>query len=146
MSTNNKPKHIIGLCHGCFDLLHCGHILHLREAKNSCDFLIVSLTVDQYVGKGHGRPIYKYDERCLILSSISYVDKVIPSSATTATKNLKLIKPDIYFKGIDYADSTDPRLGEELDFCKSINCRIAFTKTRKYSTTEVIRHCGSLRS
>ena len=26
-------KKMIGLCHGCFDILHWGHLLHFKNAK-----------------------------------------------------------------------------------------------------------------
>ena len=35
----------IVMCHGVFDLLHLGHILHFEEAKKMGDILIVSVTV-----------------------------------------------------------------------------------------------------
>ncbi len=30
-----KAKKKISLCHGVFDLIHYGHILHFKSAKNS---------------------------------------------------------------------------------------------------------------
>ena len=44
------------LAHGCFDLLHLGHIRHLQEAKKLGDRLVVSVTADKFVNKGAGRP------------------------------------------------------------------------------------------
>ena len=32
-----------GFTASCFDMLHSGHILMLREARNECDHLIVGL-------------------------------------------------------------------------------------------------------
>ena len=57
-----KKKKIV-LCHGVFDLLHVGHIKHFESAKKVGDFLIVSLTSDQFVNKGPGRPIFNTDVR-----------------------------------------------------------------------------------
>ena len=34
----------IGLCHGVFDVVHAGHIHHLKTAKEHVDYLIVSIT------------------------------------------------------------------------------------------------------
>jgi len=34
---------IRGITASCFDLLHAGHILMLKEAKSACDYLIVAL-------------------------------------------------------------------------------------------------------
>ena len=44
------------LCHGVFDLIHPGHIIHFEQAKNMGDVLVVSLTSEKYVRKGPGRP------------------------------------------------------------------------------------------
>ena len=46
------------LCHGVFDLLHYGHILHFREARTQGDALVVTITPDVYVNKGPNRPAF----------------------------------------------------------------------------------------
>ena len=46
----------IGFICSAFDLLHAGHILALKEAKEHCDYLIVGLHVDpskERKGKNH---------------------------------------------------------------------------------------------
>ena len=43
----------VGLCHGAFDILHIGHTNHFREAKKICDILLVSITSDSFLKKGH---------------------------------------------------------------------------------------------
>ena len=74
--THDKIKHIdevteiiqklktqgkkIVLCHGVFDLLHPGHIRHLDAAKHNGDVLIVSVTPDQFVNRGPGRPVFQH--------------------------------------------------------------------------------------
>ena len=100
-----KKKKIV-LCHGVFDLLHVGHIKHFESAKKVGDFLIVSLTSDQFVNKGPGRPIFNTDVRAKMIQSLSIVDAVIISKTESAEKMINLVKPDIYFKGPDYKDNT----------------------------------------
>ena len=39
-------KNKIGFTCSCFDLLHAGHILMLKDAKEQCDYLIVGLQTD----------------------------------------------------------------------------------------------------
>ena len=47
----------------------------INEAKNLGDVLIVSVTTDQYVDKGPGRPFFTLKHRMQLLSSI----KIVPS-------------------------------------------------------------------
>ena len=49
---------IVVHCHGVFDLLHPGHIQHFEAAKREGDILIVTVTPDEYVGRGPGRPVF----------------------------------------------------------------------------------------
>src|SRR5690606_38542768 len=44
-------------CHGCFDIVHPGHIRHLRQARALGDLLLVTITGDEEVRKGTGRPL-----------------------------------------------------------------------------------------
>lgn len=47
-----KEGKTIALCHGVFDLVHPGHIIHLRQAKQMADILVVSITAAEFVRKG----------------------------------------------------------------------------------------------
>lgn len=136
-----KKGPIIGLCHGCFDLCHYGHLLHLQESRKYCDYLVVSITSDKYVNKESGRPIFNQLERKALIESLKPVNKAIISSSITALDSLEKIRPAIYFKGLDYKFSSDPRFIEEDKFCKSINCKLVITKAQKYSTTYFIKKC-----
>ena len=62
----NKKKII--LCHGVFDVLHYGHILHFREAKKLNGIVVVSVTADKFVNKGPHRPVFKLETRMKMLS------------------------------------------------------------------------------
>ena len=46
----------IVLCHGCFDLMHPGHIKYFQAAKRMGYILVVTLSPDRFVEKGPGRP------------------------------------------------------------------------------------------
>ena len=39
------------MCHGVFDVMHYGHILHFEEAKKMGDKLIISVTTNKFVKK-----------------------------------------------------------------------------------------------
>ena len=44
----NRKKKIV-LCHGVFDLVHYGHIMHFKSAKKHGDILVVSITKDKFI-------------------------------------------------------------------------------------------------
>jgi bifunctional ADP-heptose synthase (sugar kinase/adenylyltransferase) len=48
-----KKNKIIVLCHGVFDFFHLGHLNYFNSAKKLGDILIVSITTDKFVNKGH---------------------------------------------------------------------------------------------
>ena len=56
IETLKKKNKKIVLCHGVFDLVHLGHLKHFKKAKSFGDFLIVSITKDEFIKKGPGRP------------------------------------------------------------------------------------------
>ena len=67
----NKIKNIkkISLVHGVFDVLHIGHKRHFDVAKSYSDFLVVSITSDEYVRKGPNRPVFNHFHRAEMLAS-----------------------------------------------------------------------------
>ena len=100
-----KTKKIV-LCHGVFDLVHLGHIKHFKSAKKFGDYLIVSITANEYINKGPGRPIFHHKERLEYLKQIKIIDEVIISESLSAESIIKLVKPHYYVKGPDYKDNT----------------------------------------
>ena len=50
-------------CHGCFDLMHIGHIKYFQASKRMGDILIVTVTPDIYVDKGPDRPVFNENLR-----------------------------------------------------------------------------------
>ena len=96
----NRGKKIV-FTNGCFDLLHCGHITYLNEAKSLGDRLFVGLNSDFSVKKlkGPHRPIQGERERQLILASLRAVDCVEIFSEETPRELIQCIRPDILVKG-----------------------------------------------
>src|SRR5689334_2564325 len=64
------------LCHGVFDLLHPGHILYFQAAKKFGDILVVTITPDQHVNKGPGRPGFKQGLRLESVAALGAGDFV----------------------------------------------------------------------
>lgn len=99
--TSSKPQLKIGYLSGTFDLFHIGHLNLLRRAKAYCDYLVVGVHKDaSHKGKS---TFISFEERCEIVKSIKYVDKVIPSEKEDCDVYLKgIVKYDYLFVGSDY--------------------------------------------
>src|SRR5882672_5669199 len=64
-------------CHGTFDLVHPGHIIHFEEAKTLGDVLVVTVTGEAHVNKGPGRPYFNDQMRAKWLTALECVDYVV---------------------------------------------------------------------
>lgn len=97
----------IVLTNGCFDLLHVGHVRHLRQARELGDALVVALNNDDSVRvlKGPGRPIVPEARRTEVLAALECVDYVTTFGEPAATQVVRALRPDVYVKGGDYADA-----------------------------------------
>ena len=97
----------VGFANGCFDLLHPGHISLLRQARASCDHLVVGLNSDSSATrlKGEGRPVQNENARSRVLSSLSAVDLVVVFSDDTPINLIQLLMPDVLVKGSDYEEN-----------------------------------------
>ena len=68
-----------GFTCGAFDLLHAGHIVMLKEAKDNCDYLIVGLQTDPSIDRQEkNKPVQSVYERFVQLQAVKYVDEIIP--------------------------------------------------------------------
>lgn len=102
LEEKRQLKKTVALCHGVFDLMHPGHIKHLEQAKKACDVLVVSITADQYVNKGPGRPVFNEALRAETLASLRSIDYVVINDAPDSISLLNELKPDLYVKGMEY--------------------------------------------
>lgn len=126
-------------CHGCFDIVHPGHIHHLQFAKSLGDILIVSVSSDHHVNKGVARPLIPDDLRAGSLAALECVDAVYLCETPTAVELLEELQPDIYVKGKEYERSVDPRFIAEKDTVTRNNGRVIFSSGDVvYSSTALI--------
>src|SRR5271170_7134240 len=100
-------------CHGCFDIVHPGHIMHLQYARSLGDVLVVSVSADSQVDKGVDRPLIPDDLRAASLAALECVDFVYVNSQPTAVDLLHCLRPDVYVKGKEYENNFDPRFAAE---------------------------------
>jgi len=96
-----EGAHIV-MAHGCFDLLHYGHIQHLQNARKLGNCLIVTVTADQFVHKGQGRPRFNQHMRAMALAALDCVDYVAVNHAETAAEAIELVSPHTFVKGVEF--------------------------------------------
>lgn len=109
---------VIGFTSGAFDLVHAGHVDYLEQAKSQCDKLIVGINSDSSIQKykGADRPIIQDNQRLKTVAALESVDYVFLFDERRNAQNIRLLRPHIYFKAEDYAESrlTSKELVEQL--------------------------------
>ncbi|MET0117310.1 MAG: PfkB family carbohydrate kinase [Sedimenticola sp.] len=136
-----KEGRTVGLCHGTFDLLHIGHIRHLKQASSQVDVLFVTVTSDRYVNKGPDRPVFEDHLRAEHISALEFIDAVSVNEAETAVNVLHAVRPDIYFKGEEYSNDADDVTGNiehERRAVEEGGGRIVFTGGITYSSSNLL--------
>lgn len=114
-------------CHGCFDIVHPGHIRHLRQARSQGDILLVTITGDSQMQKGTGRPLIPEELRAEGLAALDCVNWVCVEQRPTAAELLDEVRPDVYVKGKEYEFNSDPRFKAERDAVERHGGRVVFS-------------------
>ncbi len=131
----------IALCHGVFDLVHPGHIIHLQQAKQMADILVVSVTAAEYVRKGPGRPYFNDEMRLKVLEALECVDYVMLSEGYTVDDIVESVEPDLYIKGEEYAKESEDITGKitaERELVERHGGKMAYTTGAVFSSTKLI--------
>ena len=117
---------------GTFDVLHIGHIRILKRAREHGDHLIVGLSSDELNFNKKGRnPIYSFQSREELLSSMRFVDEVFKEESLEQKREYILkYNADVLVMGDDWAGKFD----EFKDVCEVIY----LPRTPSISTTEII--------
>ena len=124
----------IGFTCGAFDLLHAGHVVMFKEAKNNCDYLIVGLQTDPSIDrKEKNKPVQSIYERYIQLNAIKYINEIIPYDTEESLLDLlRATTIDIRFLGEDHKE--DRFTGDELGI------KTHFTNRKhSFSTTNLRR-------
>ena len=96
----------VGFTCSTFDLLHAGHVIMLREAKEQCDYLICGLQVDPTIDrKEKNTPVQTIVERYTQLKAVGYVDEIIPYGTEQDLIDILTMYPiNIRILGEEYRD------------------------------------------
>lgn len=136
IKTREELKAVIGprprkarviLAHGHFDIVHPGHLRHLRYAKTKADILIASVTSDRHIEKGAYRPHVPEALRAENLAELESVDYVLVDENATPLESIRALEPDFYAKGYEYQDAGSPKTAEETAALKVYGGEIIFT-------------------
>jgi rfaE bifunctional protein nucleotidyltransferase chain/domain len=141
----HKGKKVV-LCHGAFDLMHTGHIRYLQRAQKEGDILMVTVTADEFVNKGPGRPVFGEQLRAENLAALECVHYVAVNYAPTAVELLEKIRPSLYVKGSEYQDHAGDVTGNialEILAVEKHGGTIFYTDEITFSSSELLNeHFG----
>lgn len=143
VAGHRAARRRIVFTNGCFDVLHRGHVTYLKQAKRLGDVLIVALNDDASVArlKGDDRPVNTMADRAAVLTELSSVDHVVPFDEDTPAALVRLLRPDVYVKGGDYAREALP----EGDIVRAYGGEVVIVdEVAGQSTTAVIARMRSL--
>lgn len=99
------------------------------------DCLVVSVTKDEFVNKGPGRPVFDEELRRRTVAALKCVDSAL--LVNSSLDALKLVRPQVFVKGQDYKGKISP---EDLDFCIRHGIEVAFTNEQLFSSTSLLNH------
>jgi cytidyltransferase-like protein len=128
-------------CHGTFDLLHPGHIVHFEESRALGDVLVVTVTGEEHVNKGPGRPFFSDALRIKSLAALECVDFVIAVPFPAAVEAIMCVHPDIYCKGKEYEDVNRDVTGDMRDdvaAVERIGGRVVYVGSVVLSSTRLL--------
>jgi rfaE bifunctional protein kinase chain/domain/rfaE bifunctional protein nucleotidyltransferase chain/domain len=131
----------VALCHGVFDLVHLGHVRHIQAARGEADVVIVTITADNFVNKGPGRPIFPENMRAEMLAALGTVDWVGINPTATAEPVIEAVRPDVYVKGSDYEhpeEDVTGKISTEREAVESYGGRIMFTRDVTFSSSALM--------
>jgi cytidyltransferase-like protein len=102
-------------CHGTFDMVHPGHIVHFEEAKALGDILVVTITEEKHVNKGPGRPYFNDALRSRWLAALACVDYVVIIPFAAAVEAIECVRAHYYCKGREYENQSNDVTGNIVD-------------------------------
>ena len=90
----------------CFDLLHAGHTLMLKDGKERGDLMVAFLQTDPTIDRPEkNKPILSFEERKILVEGSKYIDKVfIYSTERELYDGLKTLEANIRILGNDYVN------------------------------------------
>ena len=133
-----RDKTIV-LCHGAFDLIHIGHVIHFEEAASLGSVLVVTITGDNYITKKRSVS-FTEEYRMRQVAALEIVDYVALVNEPSAVSPIEALHPDVYVKGSEYANlvlDKTANIFREKGLVESYGGRIHFTTGETFSSTKL---------
>lgn len=120
------------LTYGTFDLLHYGHVILLKRAKELGDYLVVAVSTDEFNDLKGKKSFGDYETRKLMVEAVRYVDLVIPEENwEQKISDIETYKIDTVVMGGDWAGS------DRFEYLKEYCDVVYLTRTEGVSTTQI---------
>ncbi len=129
----------IVLCHGAFDLVHMGHLIHFEDARALGDILVVTITADRHITKKRSVS-FSEEYRARQLAALEIVDYVAIIDEPSAVTPIERLRPDVYVKGPEYANlvlDKTANIFREKALVEQLGGRIHFTNGATFSSTKL---------
>ena len=109
---------IIGYCYIVGDIIHSGHLLHLKNCSKLCDVLFAGVLSEKAVMEKKPKPVMSLSERLNIIGSLKYVTCAVCQDTYSPLDNCMAIRPDILFESNSHKEMP------ANNFMKSIGGRV----------------------
>lgn len=127
---------------GVYDMLHIGHILLFKHAKELGDKLIVAVQDGDFIlkYKPGTKMVYSTEERMYMVSTIKYVDEVVVYQ--DVDKDIQNIDFDIFAKGPDQQHAGFQRA---VEWCKVNGKQVVTVPRTEGISSTMLREFSKLR-
>lgn len=134
-----KRKKVITF--GVYDLLHIGHVLLFKKARELGDYLIVAVQDDEVIKKykPEAEMVYSTAERLLMVDAIKYVDEVVVYK--DVYNDIQTIDFDIFAKG---PDQNHEGFQKAVEWCEANGREVEIIPRTEGISSTLLRHIRKL--
>jgi cytidyltransferase-like protein len=130
------------LTFGVYDLLHIGHILLFKHAKEKGDFLTVAVQDGGYIQKykPNAKIINTTDERRMMVASIRFVDEVV--TYKDVDKDILNLDFDVFAIG---PDQNHEGFQKAIEWCKANGKEVVVIPRTEGISSSLLREFANIR-
>ncbi len=122
-------------------MMHPDHIKYFQASNEMGDVLVVTVTPDQFVDKGPGRPVFDQNLRAESIAVLESADYVAVNRWPAAEETLRLLLPNYYVKGQEFEKLQDKtgKIQKEVEVVREIKVEMEFTYEIVFSSAKLIK-------